>query len=201
MNKVVDTAQFLPGETPTTWLLAQVKPNMLPRAQRNLENQGFEVFVPLMRETRRRNGRFVEKTGPLFPGYLFVEIDPASSPWRKINSTFGVSRLVSFAKDRPATVPRALVAELRRRFANDVEPNPGTLQPGTEVEILRGPFAGLIAKVEQTPSKDRIWLLLDVLGRETRISTVGNRKLRLSCGICTMTVGFLKKYNLRQCRN
>src|SRR3954471_8443199 len=76
------------------WYLAQVRPNSFQIAERNLARQSFPVFCPTQEETRRRAGRFVLVTQPLFPGYLFVSFNPASAAWRAINSTYGVSRLV-----------------------------------------------------------------------------------------------------------
>ncbi|WP_425046110.1 transcription termination/antitermination NusG family protein [Primorskyibacter sp. S87] len=171
MNQVVDTSQFDDADQTKLWLLAQIKPNMMPRAQNHLENQGFRIFVPMLRTTQRVAGRFREKLAPLFPGYIFVQVDPKISPWRKINSTYGVSKLVSFTMQRPAVVPSGLITDLRSRFTADIDVATETrLEPGDEVQVIRGPFAGFAAKVEQTAAGDRIWLLLDLLGRETRVS-------------------------------
>ncbi|TMV05645.1 transcriptional activator RfaH [Ruegeria sediminis] len=171
MNQVLSHRQFDDADTSKVWLLAQAKPNMLPRAQHNLENQGFRLFIPQIRETRRSGGRFSEKISPLFPGYVFVQADLSSGPWRKINSTYGVSRLVSFTRDRPAIVPADLITDLRSRFSAGMDTPPeDSLAAGSEVQIIHGPFAGFAAKVESVAANDRIWLLLDVLGRETRLS-------------------------------
>ena len=121
MNQILFGRQFEDASASKVWLLAQAKPGMMARAQRNLENQGFRVFVPQIRETRRVGSRFKDRVGPLFPGYIFVQVDIDVSPWRKINSTFGVSRLVSFAKDRPAVVPSELITDLRSRFSVGAE--------------------------------------------------------------------------------
>ena len=92
------------------WYLVQVKPNGYRLAERNLARQGFTCFQPTVRATERRGAHFRPVSRPLFPGYFFVAFDPARAPWRKINSTAGVARLVSLGSV-PQEVPWGLVAE------------------------------------------------------------------------------------------
>ena len=76
------------------WYLAQCKPNATHVAVRNLDNQGFVSFLPLQEGTKRKGKGFQNQIRPLFPGYLFVQLDVNDGPWRKINNTRGVARLV-----------------------------------------------------------------------------------------------------------
>jgi len=96
------------------WYLVQFKPNLHIIALRNLKRQGFETFLPLLSVTSRVGARFMSKSRPLFPGYLFVVLDAGQGAWRKINSTYGVARIVSFA-GQPSPVPNDLVAGLQAR--------------------------------------------------------------------------------------
>ena len=41
---------------------------------------------------------------------------------------------------------------------------------GTEVKVLRGPFASMIGLVEKIDPKDRITLLFEMLGRKAKVS-------------------------------
>lgn len=170
---------FEDADLSKVWFLVQAKPNMVPRAKLNLERQGFRTFVPQIRSTKRRDDKFEQRKGPLFPGYIFVQLDPDTCPWRKINSTFGVAKLVSFTRDRPAKVPRELITDLRSRFSPEFDVAAEMhLQEGEAVHVTRGPFAGLLARVEQVAANDRIWVLLDFMGRETRVQTEKRNVLR-----------------------
>jgi len=152
------------------WFLAQLKPNSHQIADRNLRRQGFEVFLPLAQETRRRRGRFVRQVSPLFPGYIFVAFDPAARGWRAVNSTLGISRLVSIG-DAPAAVPTALVDALRARCdGSGLLQAPSSVVPGDEVKITAGPFADFVATVDQIDPDRRVWLLIDLMGQKTRVS-------------------------------
>lgn len=150
------------------WFVAQLKPNARRIAQRNLERQHFVTFHPEELGTRRRNGRFAAARVPLFPGYLFVAFNAARGGWRAINSTPGITRLVSFGQS-PAPVPAELIEGLRRRCSADgllaEAPLP---RPGDDVRLTSGPFADFIARVERVTPERRIWVLLDLMGRATR---------------------------------
>lgn len=153
------------------WYLAQVRPNSFHIAERNLLRQGFRVFCPRHAETRRRAGRFVPVQSPLFPGYVFVSFEASSAPWRAINSTYGVTKLVTFGDKSPAPVPRELVDGLISRCDSEglLKPRP-TLSPGDAVQVLTGPFAQFVATVEQISPNKRVWILLDILGGSTRVA-------------------------------
>jgi transcriptional antiterminator RfaH len=162
MNDNVDTS---------VWYLAQVKPNASQIAERNLARQGFDVFSPRQEETRRRAGRFVRDMRLLFPGYLFVAFDPASSAWRAINSTYGISRLVTFGRCVPTSVPHDIVAGLMARCDEmGLLLPPQVLKSGDNVHVLSGPFAQFVATVDGLAPQRRVWVLLDILGSQTRVS-------------------------------
>ena len=80
------------------WFILQFKPNSHLLAKRNLHRQGFESFIPMLEITKHKYNRYVSELRPLFPGYMFVAFNPESGPWRQINCTTGVSKLVCFGR-------------------------------------------------------------------------------------------------------
>ena len=161
----------------TSWFLAQLKPNCVNIAGKNLTRQGFKTFLPMEEETRQRNGKFVTTTRPLFPGYIFVALDAARGYWRTVNSTYGITRLVSFGKD-PARVPLDLVSHLMLRCdAQGKLLPPKQLKPGDQVTMTKGPFANFLAEVENITPDQRVWVLMDIMGGQTRVA-VGADQLR-----------------------
>ena len=72
------------------WYLVQFKPNSHRIAERNLLRQGFDVFLPMQKITKRNATRFVNDLRPVFPGYLFVHLCASAGPWRTVNATYGV---------------------------------------------------------------------------------------------------------------
>ena len=152
------------------WYLVQLKPNGHRLAKANLERQGFKTFLPLQNVTTRSAHKFVDRHVPLFPGYMFVELDTAQNAWRKVNSTLGVARIVSLG-GTPTPVPSAIINEFISRCHDDgiLRPTQG-LEVGQDVQVLRGPFANFVAKVEEISPDQRVWILIDLLGQSSRIS-------------------------------
>ena len=154
----------------TTWFLAQTKPNSHHIAERNLARQGFRTFLPLREETKRLRGRFTTRMRPLFPGYLFVAFDVDRGGWRAVNATHGITRLVSLGKE-PTAVPRDLVHQLMLRCDREGKLIPSKqLAPGDEVMVTKGPFAEVIATIERIAPDRRVWVLMEIMGGETRVA-------------------------------
>jgi transcriptional antiterminator RfaH len=157
------------GEKMNQWYVIQFKPNSHRLAERNLHRQGFETFLPMQKITRRKTSRFVDDLKPLFPGYMFVSVNSELGPWRAINNTIGVSRLVSF-EGKPKPLPVQLISGLMLRCdASGTLLPPKSLSAGDSVEILTGPFANFIATVDTIDPKQRIWVLLDFMAQKTRM--------------------------------
>lgn len=153
-----------------SWFLAQVKQNSAQIAQRNLRLQRFHTFLPLEEETRLRYGKLVTTRSALFPGYIFIALDMAQGLWRQVNSTSGVSRIVSIGKT-PAMVPKDLVSELMQRCdSSGLLLPPKQLKPGDPVTVTKGPFANFAAEVEKMARDRRVWVLMDMMGSKTRVA-------------------------------
>ena len=161
------------------WYLIQFKPNSHRLAERNLHRQGFETFLPMQNITSRKASRFVSDLKPLFPGYMFVSLKTELAPWRTINSTIGVSRLVSF-EGKPKPIPLQLISGIMLRcYASGALLPLKNLREGDMVEMLEGPFANFIATVDATDAEQRVWLLMDFMAQEARIQ-VSSDKLQLA---------------------
>ena len=152
------------------WYVLQLKPNGFKRAQLNLTRQNFETFMPLYRETIRQNQIFKEVTKPLFPGYLFVRLTTDSADWRQINSTFGVTRLISFEASEPAIVPDGLVEGLKVRCDEvGVVKCSSDVNVGAKVQMVAGAFSGFVGNVEGFVSDERVKILFDLMGQRSRV--------------------------------
>lgn len=154
------------------WYVVQTQINAESKAARNLVRQGFEIYLPRYLK-RRSHARKVEKiAAPLFPRYLFVRIDVATQRWRSIQSTFGVSRLVLNGCD-PAPVAQQVLSLLRAREDEsgyvrlDQRPK---FALGEKVRVMAGVFADNLGLFDGLADRDRIAILLDLLGRKVRVS-------------------------------
>ena len=153
------------------WFVLQFKPNSHNLATKNLTQQGFETFLPLHYSTSRKSSRFISTRKPLFPSYMFIRFDRAGSDWHKINNTYGVSRLITF-NSILKSIPNTFVNDLKKRYDLSGKLHPlKKLKKGDQVKILKGPFANFIATIETYETNQRIWILMDLMGRKSKIQT------------------------------
>jgi transcriptional antiterminator RfaH len=159
------------------WYVVQTHANAEARAARNLVRQGFEIYLPRYLK-RRSHARKVENVpAPLFPNYLFVRINFSTQRWRSVQSTFGVCHLVSNGTD-PAPISRQVLGSLREReddngyFRLDKRPK---FTLGDKVQVLGGVFAETPGLFDGMADRERVAVLLDLLGRKVRVTLDANR--------------------------
>jgi transcriptional antiterminator RfaH len=125
----------------------------------------------LLRAPKRRRGRWQDVVEPLFPGYLFVELDLGLDDPAPIRSTRGVSGLVRFGghpRAMPSGVVEALIAAAGRADDGAVR-REWLFAAGDPVEVIDGPLAGLHGVFLAPSGNDRVRLLLELLGREHNV--------------------------------
>ncbi len=153
------------------WYVANTHVNGENTAAEHLRRQGFSVYLPKYMKVRRHARRQDLVPRPLFPRYLFVGVGPANARWRAINSTIGISHLVGF-DGRPTLLDGAIIDELRDR-----EDAKGMIVAGQRCRFARGDRVQIVsgALCEQTglfdslDDKERVVILLDLLGRQVRV--------------------------------
>jgi transcriptional antiterminator RfaH len=123
------------------------------------------VLLPQVRQRTRGQMR----TAPLFPGYLFVQLDLEQTEASAVNNTPGVIRLVAFG-GVPKPVPARVIAALQARLA-EIDSQGGLPQhpfrEGDRVRLTGGPLAGLEAVfVGPMRPAERVRVLLEFLGQE-----------------------------------
>ena len=127
---------------------------------------GFTTYLPRLRERRMSHGRKIERRSPLFPGYCFTWIELQWSAARWAPGTLGLI----MDGLQPARVPGAVIAELRARERNGVIelPKPRGLRSGDQVRIIRGTFRGHLALYAGMSGRERVAVLLQLLGAQQR---------------------------------
>ena len=153
------------------WYVVQTQPNAENKAVAHLDRQGFATYFPRYLKHRRHARRVDIVTAPLFPRYVFVKIDMAIQRWRSIYSTVGVSRLICTG-DVPTPVPDHVVAMLKDRedAAGFILLDRQSLfRLGDKIRVLEGLFSDCLGLYDGMPDRDRIAVLLDLLGRKVRV--------------------------------
>lgn len=147
-----------------SWYVAQLKTHGFNKAQANLARQGFEFFMPMRHVTVRHARKLSVSKRPIFPGYLFIKLELENGDWRKINSTHGINRLVSFNEGRPAQIPEALIEGLIARCDEQDMLKPITdWRSGDKAQVVSGAFANFIGQVEALVSSERVRLMFEFM--------------------------------------
>ena len=150
------------------WCAARLQPHREALALHCLALNGYETYYPRLRDRRIRRGRRVELRPPLFPGYCFIAVE---LQWHAARWTAGVINLIMDGV-APAKVPDGVIDEIRRREVNGLIElaKPPVLRRGDRVRILRGPFTGHLAIFADMRPRQRVEILLQLLGGEQRVT-------------------------------
>lgn len=153
------------------WYVIHTKPRQEKRALSNLEEQGYECYLPFLKTEKVGVGLLREVEEPLFPRYLFIKLDTSLSAksWGPIRSTKGVSSLVSFG-NQPTKVNPILIDTLRSEEATRMSQTERMFEDGEHLTITKGPFAGLEAIYRMKDSDHRVMVLIEFLNKPIEFS-------------------------------
>lgn len=149
------------------WTVVRTHPNSEKIAIRNLQNQSFEYYQPLILEYKKTRQGMQKLPAPLFPCYLFINI---TDRWAPLHSTYGIASLI-MTGGNPAWIRDQVIEDLRQRESNGyiALPKPQRFRVGDQVKIAGGPFLGELGLVERMSSRDRQKCLLALLNGSIKL--------------------------------
>lgn len=151
------------------WYCVQTRRAMDHIAERELTNQGFEVYFP------RFIPRGREAVEYLFRGYGFVFFSLVTQRWRCIYGTYGVRKLMGGHPERPDQVRASAIEKLRAQGREgdgviDWRVAPPDLT-GQTLQLNTGPFSSFQGVCEMS-TQDRVRLRLSMFGREVPVEAL-----------------------------
>ena len=151
------------------WYTLYTKPNSEYIVAKNLEEKGVDIFLPEIESAKSSSG---SHSTPLFPSYLFAHVDLETKAFSRIQWTPGLRRVIMF-EGKPVPMPEKVIRELKAKVQEMNLFRKGELNPfrkGDPVRVKEGPFQDMMAIFDRpTSSKKRVQILLDVLGRLSRV--------------------------------
>lgn len=149
----------------------RVKENLLRRVETmQLQEYMFRIIVAEEQVIEVKNGKKVEKTKNLFPGYLFVEMIMTDEAWYHVRNTPGVTGFIgsSGGGAKPFPVSDAEVESILRKMGLHDKNVAINFVVGDRVKILTGPFTNTEGTVESIDFENKTSEILIILfGRET----------------------------------
>ena len=172
-----------PYDRPGAWYVVhsyagyenKVKSNLESRiSSMNIEDEIFEVVIPVEDVVEVKNGRKVTVSKKVFPGYLLVRCYLSDESWSVIRNTPGVTGFVGMGT-KPTPLSRKEVEgilSVPEETGKEVKKAKPLLEfeVGETVRVKEGPFAdfsGQIAEINEDHLKLKV--LVNIFGRETPV--------------------------------
>jgi transcriptional antiterminator RfaH len=153
-----------------TWYVVRTKPNREAAAAASIEAVGARPFLPRIFERVRAGLHMQTRHSPMFPGYLFVNLD-LDALGKQVRYRPGVRDFVR-AGGVPQRIADEVIQAIRGRLADDgvYRPPPRRYRPGDRLVIREGPLRGLEVIFERELSGlERAAVLLAELSLSARV--------------------------------
>jgi transcription antitermination factor NusG len=146
------------------WFAIHAKSRRENFAAINIGALGIGILLPRVQVERRVRGAAQQGTKPLFPGYFFARFCPEDS-LESVKGARGVLQVVSSGRI-PIPIHAIVLREIQDRIQENglIRIRPRHLDPGTRVSIQRGPFEGMMGRVErELDDRKRVAIFLEAL--------------------------------------
>jgi transcriptional antiterminator NusG len=167
--------EFLPGDWYVVHTYAgyenKVKADLETRvASMNMEEQIYEVVIPMEDVVEVKGGKKVTVQRKVFPGYLLVRMELSDDSWYVVRNTPGVTGFVG-SGTKPIPLSEKEVDKILKRKGEAEKPRPkAEWQMNDPVRVTTGPFAnfqGVISEVDD--ERQKVKVLVNIFGRETPV--------------------------------
>jgi len=147
------------------WFVAHTRPRREKKLVEYAEREGLSATLPCYRSVHKYRGKTVVFEKPLFPGYVFFQLLPASRQ-RVYQSDFVANLLdvpdQALFEQQLGVIRQALETDLEIRLAPEIG-------EGKRVRIMSGPLRGVEGWVEQRYGMTTVLLRVDFLSQAAAV--------------------------------
>ncbi len=152
------------------WYALYVKSRHEFLTYNELMKKGIIAYLPYVKKLRQWKDRKKYVNFPLFPGYLFVHIEPVQKQFLSVVKTPGVVRLLSYRPGYPIAVSSDEINSLKIMLESgrkiDIFPH---LKEGMQVRVRRGPLKGAVGTLLRKEEDYMIFVNIELLGRSVGV--------------------------------
>lgn len=153
------------------WYAVYTSANHERRVAEQLALRGIEHFLPTYESVRKWKDRRVTLQRPLFPGYVFVQMELAKR--LGVLQVPGVARLVGF-DGQPAVVPEEDLLRVREFLRRGYRAEPHRmLKIGKRVRVTAGPLAGMEGIVARRKNGKRLVISFAAIEQAMAVEVAG----------------------------
>jgi transcriptional antiterminator NusG len=148
------------------WFALRVRSRHEFVTSEELTRKEIENFLPSVSRIRQWKDRKKTIEFPLFPGYMFVHLDPLPGAFLSVLKTRGSVSFVSLEPGQPTPVSPEEIASLKSMLKSgdqlDVFP---AFKVGVAVRVKRGPLSGTVGILAKRDGRQMFLINIDILGR------------------------------------
>jgi len=149
------------------WFALRVKPRFEKTVANIARNKGYEEFLPLCRSRRRWSDRFQSLELPLFPGYLFCQLNPEFR--LPLLTIPGALHFIGIGRT-PTPIDDDEIAALQTAMRSGLWAEPWPfLDVGQRVRLEEGPLASLEGLLIEVRKKQRLIVSVTLLKRSVAV--------------------------------
>jgi len=145
------------------WLAIYTKSRTEKKVCEQLTKAGFDTFLPLITSVKQWSDRKKKVSVPLINSYVFVHVSNIKLP--SILSITGVVGVLKYL-GKPAIIKDFEIVNLKI-IANTIEEvaliDSIYLKDGEDIEVIKGPFSGLLEKCISRLGKHRVIVEVETL--------------------------------------
>jgi transcription termination/antitermination protein NusG len=154
----------------TRWYAVSTRSRQEKVAANTLQALGISHFLPLQLQKRQWSDRVQTIHTPLFPGYLFVHIDPWSCSKLDVLKVPGIARFIG-DHTGPLPIDNSEIDSIRSVASCGMEMSPHPyLKQGDRVRVVRGALAGVEGILTSVSSGIRMVISIEVIHRSLAIT-------------------------------
>ncbi|MFH1561142.1 MAG: transcription termination/antitermination protein NusG, partial [Patescibacteria group bacterium] len=134
-----------------------------------LQNQVFEVVVPIQDTFAIRQGQKIKVQEKVFPGYILVKMVLTDDSWLTIRTTQGITGFIG-TENQPTPISTEEAEKIITDLGKSKPKHRAKFSIGETIKIIDGPFADFIGMVEKVDQdKGKLEVLVSIFGRETPV--------------------------------
>lgn len=165
------------------WYAVHTKSRHEDRSYTLLIQKSIHAFLPKIEVWSKRKDRRKKIMIPMFPGYLFAELQNLDNQTRlDVLKTFGVVRILGKSKSsEPISVPDEKIDAIQRLITSRVEVQQFQYpKVGEPARIIDGPFKGIEGSVMSTDYENELFVIsIELLQRSVAIKLEGFQIARI----------------------
>lgn len=154
----------------TNWYAIYTKPRAEKKVFEQLCLAGFNAYLPLQTQIKEWSDRKKKIQSPLIPSFVFV--NSTKENLFKTLTIKGAVRILNYL-GKPAIIQDIEIANLKivlQEMQEVYQFREIDFLEGSPVQVIKGPFSGLIAQAVCTQGRNRIVIKIESLGKALEIN-------------------------------